>query len=197
MSIARLYREQGQLWPVSSAHGRSEQQASSRAPIESIHDWTSNAVEQVEVALEAIVAMIPPIDCCLALLQEFYAFDLMFRFVHRPSFHRSAERLLALSPNLAREDIPSLAALSVALHIGVASSRSSQWSRFGKSIESLQTRTFRFCEGQELFQSSFSLALTLDIYRHLVGSHTSPTSTWIVIGKAAFGAALAAHHKDT
>jgi hypothetical protein len=193
MSRADPCRKPSQILPTNNAYARSDHQALSCSPGETAND---HAMDQVETALEAIVERIPPMDCCLALLEEFYAFDLMFRFVHRPSFHRSAENLLAVSPNIAREDITSLAALSVALHIGISSSRSAKWYRFRRSIESLQLRIFRLCEDQGLFETPFSLALTLDIYRHLIGSQTSPASTWIAIGKAAFVAALAAHHKN-
>jgi hypothetical protein len=120
----------------------------------------------------------------------------MFRCVHPPSFDRTARRLLASIPNLDLKDASDLAALSVALRVGIGSSRSKQWRQALHEIEQLQSRLFHLCEKEGLFDLSFSLALTLEIYRLLFASQSSPASAWLAVGRASFGASLAGLHQQ-
>lgn len=142
-----------------------------------------------------MIMLLPAQNCCLSLLDEFYAFDVLFRCVHRPSFDRSARRLLAVAPHLQQEDAPHLAAFVVAFHIGIGSSKSKMWYGSLTSIQQLQIRVFEYCYLHSMFSLPFSLAHALEIYRQLFASKSSPASAWIAVGKAKFCGALAGLHK--
>jgi hypothetical protein len=150
------------------------------------------ALPHVGAALTDLLPFFPPEDLGHRLRREFVSFDLMFRYVHQPSFQRRAAAVLS--------DLPStppdfLAMLSAAFLCAVSISTDPAIEALERRLRALAEALLRLCEDAGTFTAEYVHALFLLCASHL-GGEGNPAKMFLALGRAYHAAILAGIHLD-
>lgn len=158
---------------------------------------TAPVLPSVGAKLDELLPLLPSGALAFKLLREFRIFDVMFRFVHQPSFQRRAATALDSLSHATLPDVPFLAMISAAFLCTSTVSTQPDIAALERPQRALAECLLWLCEDAGLYTIDYVHALLLMCAAHLGGMTSSPAKMFLALGKAYHAAILTGIHLDT
>lgn len=154
------------------------------------------ALPAVGDPLAELLPLLPSGALATKLRREFELFDVMFRFVHQPSFQRRSSAALQAVPSATLADVPFLAMICAAFLCTSTVSTEPAIAALERPLRALTECLLWLCEDAAYYTIDYVHALLLMCAAHLGGGTSSPAKMFLALGRAYHAAILVGVHLD-